>query len=326
MSKTERQKLKLLYLKDYLCQNTDEGHPASADTLLQHLQSKGLSAERKSLYDDIATLNDYGIEILYRRGKPQGYYATHRDFALSELKLLVDAVLSSRFLSEKQSSELIRKLAALSKSHEAMLLRREIVLSGRVKAAENHSFANVEVLHEAIEANCQIRFRYFDWGVDLQKHYRTGVYTASPYALLWDDENYYLIAHSERHGLTHYRVDKMEEIFLTNLPRIITEDAKYCHSGLYSKEQFGMYRGERIMVKMRFSSSLAGVVIDRFGHDLILVPDGPDHFTFQTHVALSPNFMAWLTSFSGRATITHPPKAVEAYRAFCQTALDAICE
>jgi predicted DNA-binding transcriptional regulator YafY len=326
MAKTEKQKLKLLYLKDYLCQKTDENHPASAPDLLEFLQSKGISAERKSLYDDIAALNDYGIEILYRRGKPQGYYATHRDFALPELKLLVDAVLSSRFLSQKQSAELIRKLAALSKSHEALLLRREIVLSGRVKAAEDNSFSNVDVLHEAIEANCQIRFRYFDWGVDLQKHYRQGVYTASPYALLWDDENYYLIAHSERHGLTHYRVDKMEEIFLTNLPRIMTEDAKYCHSGLYSKEQFGMYRGERVRVKLRFASSLAGVVIDRFGRDLILVPDGKDHFTFQTHVALSPNFMGWLTSFGGRATITHPPKAVEAYKQFCQTALDAINE
>ncbi len=326
MAKSEGQKLKLLYLKDYLCQNTDEGHPASIADLLQFLQSKGISAERKGIYDDIATLNEYGIEILYRRGKPQGYYATHRDFALSELKLLVDAVLSSRFLSGRQSAELIRKLAALSKSHEAVLLRREIVLSGRVKSAEDNSISNVDVLHEAIEANCQIHFRYFDWGVDLQKHYRQGIYTASPYALLWDDENYYLIAHSERHGLTHYRVDKMEDISLTNIPRIITEDAKYCHSGLYSKEQFGMYRGERVQVKMRFASTLAGVVIDRFGHDLILVPDGSDHFTFQTHVALSPNFMGWLTSFGGRATIIHPPVAIDAYRQFCQTALNAISD
>ena len=304
MAKTEKQKLKLLYLRDYLCQNTDENHPASAPDLLQFLQSKGISAERKSLYDDIASLNDYGIEILYRRGKPQGYYATHRDFALPELKLLVDAVLSSRFLSQKQSAELIRKLAALSKSHEALLLRREIVLSGRVKAAEDNSFSNVDVLHEAIEANCQIRFRYFDWGVDLQKHYRQGVYTASPYALLWDDENYYLIAHSERHGLTHYRVDKMQDLEITDLLRE-GQPADF-DPAAYAGSLFGMFNGQQETVKIRFENSLIGVVADRFGREVFLSPDGDGHFVVTAHVAVSPQFLSWVFSFGKQAEILSP--------------------
>lgn len=324
MPRSEGQKLKLLYLRDYLCQNTDEAHPAGIQALLDYLQSKGIRAERKSLYDDIAALNEYGMEVLYRRGKPNGYYVSKRDFELSELKLLVDAVLSSRFLTPNQSASLIRKLAALSNTHEASLLRREIVLSGRVKAAEDTIFSNIDILHDAIAQNVQIRFRYFDWGMDLKKHFRKGVYTASPYLLLWDDENYYLVAHSERHGLTHYRVDKMEEIFLTAQPRIMTEEMKTCTPEVYSKEMFGMFRGERTRVKMRFEKSLAGVVIDRFGRDIVLTPDGESRFTLTASVAVSPNFLAWLASFGGRATILHPESAVSRYRAFCEAALQAI--
>lgn len=324
MARSENQKLTLLYLQDYLRKHTDEAHPASAQEILSYLQSKGIVAERKMLYRDIALLNAYGTEILYKRGKPNGYYVTRRDFEPSELKFLVDAVLSSRFLSKNQSSSLIKKLAALSSTHEGSLLRREIVLAGRVKAEEEHSFAGLDVLHEAIAENKQISFRYFDWGVDLKKKFREKPYTASPYALLWDDENYYLIAHSERHGLTHYRVDKMEDIELSQQPRILGEDYKKFDPASYAKETFGMFRGERQQLKLRFEASLAGVVADRFGRDIILVPDGDGHFIFTVNIALSPNFLGWLCSFGGRATIVYPKSAVERYRTFCETVLESI--
>ena len=323
MPKTEGQKLKLLYLKDYLCKNTDETHPASAQVLLEHLENLGIRAERKSLYTDLAALSLYGLEVEYRRSSPEGYYIKKRDFEISELKFLVDAVLSSRFLSPKHSAQLIRKLAALSSIHEAELLRREIVLAGRVKSESEESFTAIDTLHEAIALNRKIRFRYFDWGVDLKKHFRQGIYEASPYALLWDDENYYLVAHSNKHGLTHYRVDKMEEIHLTQEPRTVTEETRAFDPGAYSKEMFGMFRGERLRIKLRFASSLAGVVVDRFGKDLVLTPDGEEAFTFQTEVALSPNFFAWLCRFSGRANIVHPPEAVDAYRDYCRKLLDS---
>ncbi len=326
MARSEKQKLTLLYLQDYLRKHTDEAHPASTQELLTYLQSMGLTAERKMIYHDIELLNQYGTEILYKRTKPSGYYVSKRDFELSELKFLVDAVLSSRFLSKSQSSSLIRKLAALSSTHEEALLRREIVLAGRVKAQDEHSFAGLDVLHEAIAQNKQIRFRYFDWGVDLKKKFREKTYTASPYALLWDDENYYLVAHSERHGLTHYRVDKMEEIFLTEQPRILGEEYKKFDPASYAKETFGMFRGERQQLKLRFEASLAGVVADRFGRDILLVPDGNDHFIFTVNIAISPNFLGWLCSFGGRASILHPDSAVETYRTFCKTVLDSINE
>lgn len=326
MAKSERQKLKLLYLRDYLRQNTDEEHPATVQQLIDFLESKDIRAERKSIYNDILALNEYGTEVLHRRGKNGGYYVSQRDFQLSELKLLVDAVLSSRFLTAKQSMELIRKLASLSSAHESELLRREVVLAGRVKTQEENIFSKVDVIHEAIAKNKKICFRYFDWGVDLKKHYRPKSYIASPYALLWDDENYYLIANSARHGLTHYRVDKMEELFVSYDPREFTEEAKEFNPARYSTEVFGMFRGERKQVKLRLENSLAGVVVDRFGKDIMLIPDGENHFVLTVNVALSPNFFGWVAGFGGRAAILFPKSAVKAYRELCQAALDALPE
>ncbi len=326
MAKSEGQKLKLLYLKDYLCQNTDEAHPASLQTLIEHLNNLGIRAERKSLYSDLSALNLYGLDIRYKRGLQEGYYLAKREFELSELKFLVDAVLSSRFLSPKHSAELIRKLASQSSIHESALLRREIVLAGRIKSESEENLSAVDVIHEAIALDRTIRFRYFDWGIDLKKHFRDRVYEASPYALLWDDENYYMVAHSDRHGLTHYRVDKMEEIFLTETPRTVTEETIAFDPGEYSREMFGMFRGERINVKLRFENRLAGVVVDRFGKDILMTPQGEDHFTFQTKIALSPNFYAWLCRFGGRATIVYPQSAVDAFREYCGDILSAIPE
>lgn len=324
MAKSEGQKLKLLYLRDYLRQNTDEAHPASVQDMIDFLASKEIRAERKSIYDDIRALNEYGTTVYFRHGA--GYYVAQRDFELSELKLLVDAVLSSRFLTQKQSASLIRKLAALSSTHEAELLRREIVLSGRVKTENEDSFANVDALQEAITSDSQVTFRYFDWGIDRKKHFRPDVYRASPYLLLWDDENYYLVAHNEKHGITHYRVDKMENICLTGERRIFTQEARALTPAAYSKEVFGMYRGESQRVKLRFEKSLAGVVIDRFGRDVMLISDGDSHFTFTAEVSVSPNFLGWVAGFGGRAAIVFPKSAVEQYRRHCQAALDAIAE
>lgn len=324
MAKSKGQRLRLLYLLDYLRQNTDEEHPATMGQLLRLLEEKSIPAERKSVYHDISALNEYGAQIQYRRGKNGGYYISRRDFELSELKLLVDAVLSCRFLTAKQSMDLIKKLAALSSSHEAALLRREIVLAGRLKQENSTIFQTIDLLHEAIAQGQKIRFRYFDWGVDLKKHFRPRSYTASPYALLWDDENYYLIANGQNHGMTHYRVDKMEELQVLNEPIDVTEESRKLHPGTYSKEVFGMYRGERTRVKLRFENSLAGVVVDRFGKDIMLIPHGKNHFHLTVDVSVSPTFLGWIAGFGGRAAIVHPQKCVEEYRKLCENALAAL--
>ena len=291
--------------------------------ILAALEGEGIRAERKSVYDDLDTLRDYGMEICKVSGKNGGYYVPERDFALSELKLLVDAVQAARFLSEKESMALIRKLAALSSAHEAELLRREVVVTGRAKSGSEDVCRNVDTLHAAIAGNSRITFRYFDWDLQGRRSFRPKTYEASPIALCWEDENYYLVAYGVPHGLTHYRVDKMTEITATGVPRESNDETRSFDPAVYSQQVFGMFRGEQCRMKLRFENSLAGVVLDRFGRDRLLVPDGPDHFVFQADISVSPTFLGWLAGFGGRAEIVFPASAAEAYRDFLRRALSA---
>lgn len=254
MAKSERQKLKLLILRDYLRSHTDEQHPVSMQQILAALEGEGIRAERKSVYDDLDTLRDYGMEIRKVSGKNGGYYVPERDFALSELKLLVDAVQAARFLSEKESMALIRKLAALSSAHEAELLRREVVVTGRAKSGSEDVCRNVDTLHAAIAGNSRITFRYFDWDLQGRRRFRPKTYEASPIALCWEDENYYLVAYGAPHGLTHYRVDKMTEITATGVPRESNDETRSFDPAVYSQQVFGMFRGEQCRMKLRFET------------------------------------------------------------------------
>ena len=297
MAKSERQKLKLLVLKDFFERQTDEAHPATMQQILAHLAAQGIRAERKSIYSDLECLRDYGMDILLDHG---GYYLAARDFELPELKLLVDAVQSSRFLSEKKSLELIGKLESLCSVHEAGQLRRQVVVSGRVKTMNESIYYNVDCIHDAIAHNSRITFRYFDWGPDRQRHFRPDEYEVSPYALCWADENYYLISHSPRHGITHFRVDKMASIRANGVPRTVTEETKRLDLARYSRAVFSMFSGQVQPVRMRFDNSLAGVVIDRFGRDSMLIPDGPNHFTFTAEIAVSPLFLSWVAGFGAK--------------------------
>lgn len=321
MAKSEKQKLKLLYLLDYLRQHSDEEHPISTQEIIDHLQALDIRAERKSIYNDIACLQEYGADIELQKGRNGGYYMASRDFELPEIKLLVDAVQSSRFLTTKKSLELIGKLEHLASRHEAGSLQRNVVVSGRVKNMDESIYYNVDAIHEAIAAGSQITFRYFEWGVDRKRHFRDKEYTASPYALFWDTENYYLIAHSQRHGLTHYRVDKMVNICQTGKMRYMGEEVKNLDLTSYGKNVFSMFGGKAVAVKMRFQNELAGVVIDRFGADSMLIPDGESHFTFTAPVSVSPAFLGWIAQFGDRARILYPENVVEQQKQLLADAL-----
>lgn len=321
MAKTENQKLKLLYLLDYLHQQSDEDHPLSTQQLIAHLETLGIRAERKSIYNDIACLQEYGADIELQKGPGGGYYVASRDFELPEVKLLVDAVQSSRFLTTKKSLELIGKLEKLTSRHDAGSLQRNVVVSGRVKNMDECIYYNVDAIHDAIAAGSQICFRYFEWGVDRQRHFRDRQYVASPYALIWDNENYYLIGHSERHGLTHYRVDKMVNICQTGEKRYIDEEIRNLDLSAYGKNVFSMFGGKPISVKMRFCNELAGVVLDRFGLDSMLIPDGEHHFTFTAGVTISPAFWGWIGQFGARAQILYPNWVVQEFKTLLQDAL-----
>ncbi len=321
MAKTEGQKLKLLYLKEFLETQSDEAHPISTQKIIDHLASRGIAAERKAIYSDIECLLEFGMDIVHRPGRNGGYYLASRDFELPELKLLVDAVQSSKFLTSKKSMQLIEKLGRLVSIHEAGDLKRHVVVSGRVKTMNESIYYNVDTLHEAIAKNAKITFRYTEWGMDCKRHERPGTYEASPYWLIWDDENYYLVAHTERHGLTHYRVDKMAQITVTDEHRYMDPEIKSFDPASYGKNVFGMFGGEQVSVRMRFHKSLAGVVIDRFGTDTMLIPDGPEHFIFTMTISISPTFLGWIAGFGDQAQILSPQSVVDRYVDHCRAAL-----
>ena len=270
MSKSSNQKLKLLYLLKILFEKTDTDHTLTVPEMISELKKYDISAERKSIYDDLESLKTFGIDILCRKTKTYDYYIASRSFELAELKLLADAVASSKFITEKKSRELIKKIGSLTSSHEAQYLKRQVYVAGRVKTINEKIYYNVDKLHQAISTNQQISFKYFEYTVDKKKRYRNdgNKYTASPYALMWDDENYYLISNYEKHeGITHFRVDKMEDIEILDVKSIQNDDINI---GEYAKKVFSMFGGEEAILRVMFDNSLLGVVIDRFGKNTII--------------------------------------------------------
>ena len=323
MPKSDNQKLKIFYILDYLQRNSHQDHPIRAAELIQMLDRQhNISCDRKTVYSDIAALQDYGVDIVSIPGKNGGYYIASRNFELPELKLLIDAVQSSRFLTEKKSRELIEKLCTQCSIHDARLMRRDVVVSGRVKSMNETIYYNVDAIQDAIALNKQITFRYFDWDLNGKRNYRERQYAASPYGLCQDNENCYLLAHSPRHGVTSYRVDRMQDIQISEELRIPCPELTGKNLTEYANRLFQMFYGETTTVKLRFHRSLTNVVVDRFGRDAMLIPDGEEHFVFTVNVAVSPIFLSWLMGFGSKAKILHPQSVVDSFRNLCREALD----
>jgi predicted DNA-binding transcriptional regulator YafY len=264
MPKSSNQKLKTLYLLKILMEKTDENHTITVPEMISGLEMYGISAERKSIYDDIEALKNYGIDIICKKTRTYDYYVGSRTFELAELKLLADAVASSKFITEKKSDELIKKIGLMTSSYEAGQLRRNIYVSGRAKAMNEKIYYNVDTIHQAISMNRQISFRYFEYDIEKNKRYRNSgeKYAASPYALTWDDENYYMISRYEKHeGATHFRVDKMEDIEVLDIP---SNNDGTINVAEYAKKVFGMFSGEELSVDARVPGvAAAGVAIWR---------------------------------------------------------------
>ena len=323
MPKSDNQKLKIFYILDHLQRNSHQDHPVRAAELISMLERQhNISCDRKTVYSDIAALQDYGVDIVSVPGKNGGYYIASRNFELPELKLLIDAVQSSRFLTEKKSRELIEKLCNQCNEHDARLMRRDVLVSGRVKSMNETIYYNVDSIQEAIVQNKQISFRYFDWAIDGSRKYRDRDYTASPYGLCQDNENCYLLAHSPRHGVTSYRVDRMAEINILNEPRIPCPELSGKALTEHANRLFQMYSGDASDVKLRFHKSLVNVVIDRFGRDTILIPDGEEHFVFTVKVAVSPMFLSWVIGFGAKAKILYPQSVIDQCKDMCREALE----
>lgn len=326
MPRSAKQKLKCLYLRQFLLENTDEAHPVTIPQMIEYLAQHDIAAERKSIYDDLDGLRSTGLDIEYRKAQDGGYYIANRQFQLPELKLLVDAVQSSKFLSLRKSNELIAKLEKLASRHEAQALRRQVYVAHRIKNMNESIYYNVDALHSAIAAGSQITFRYFDWDMTGKKKYRHEGkrYHISPWALLWDDENYYLVGYDAKYAeRRHYRVDKMEAISQTGEERQGKELFAGFDPAAYSRKVFGMYSGEPQQVTLRFESSMANIVFDRFGRDMILTPDCEGGFTVTVEVVPSPQFFAWLTGLGTPVRILSPQPVAQQFCRHLQGILDA---
>ena len=312
MPKSPNQKKKLLVLQELLLKHSDEEHPITIKGMIDELERYDIKAERKSLYDDMDTLRSFGLDVQSRKGTSPGWFVGERDFELAELKLLVDAVQSSKFITKKKSDSLIRKLEGLASAHQAKALQRQVYVSGRVKTMNESIYYNVDKLHAAVGERRSVRFRYFDYNSRKEKVFRREgkYYAVTPHGLVWDNENYYLVgADAEKGDVRHYRVDKMHEINLGNkVPAVEFDMARY------AQKHFGMFSGVAADVKLKVREELAGVVIDRFGQEVMLVPGRDGTFTVTVNVVVSPQFWGWVFGLGDGVEVCSPDWAVEAFK------------
>ncbi len=315
MAKGEKQKQKLLYLAKILSEETDDQHSLTTQEIISRLSSYEVNVERKALYRDFEELKDFGLDIISEQiGRNVYYHLGHRDFELPELKLLVDSVQSAKFITEKKSKELIKKLEALVSKYEAKHLQRQVVISGRVKTMNESIYYNVDAIHEAISSDRQIRFQYYQWTVKKKMELRKdgAWYVLSPWGLMWDDEYYYMLAYdSEDEKIKHYRVDKMLNIDIVDRKREGQKAFKAFDMPRYTKSLFGMFSGEQTTVTLEGTNDMAGVLIDRFGKDIMLHPIDADHFSAHVEVAISKQFLGWVIALGEDIKITAPQAVVE---------------
>ncbi len=319
MPRSFNQKLKILYLMKLLQEKTDREHPVSVKDIIQTMEAYGISVERKTVYDDIETLRTFGMKIGSRRGKPAGFYLEERTFELPELKFLMDAVQSSKFITEKQSAALVRKLEDLASVHEAKKLKSQVFLMPGIKTLNEEIYTNIETIYDAISANRQISFRYYQWTLSRELKPKRGGerYRVSPGKLLWNNDNYYLMGLDESSGIVkHYRVDKMMDVAVEEEKRSGESVFRDFDMGRFSAETFGMFDGKETILKIRFSNELVGVVLDRFGKKAVLQRSDDTHFFLQTHIRVSGQFFGWLTGLGSGAEIVSPEKVRKEYKSF----------
>lgn len=311
-------KIKLLYLMKILMEKSDESHALTINDIIIEIERYGFTAERKTIYEDIGLLRQFGIDIITRKnGRSHEYFVGSRTFELPELKLLVDAVQSSKFITTKKSRLLIKKIESLASLYEAKQLDRQVFVTNRVKTMNEGIYYNVDRLYLAITENKQISFKYFEYAVNKEMKFRKNgeKYVTSPYFLSWDDENYYLVSFSNKYrDFTHYRVDKMTDIEILDQLRTEIPEEKNFNIADYSKSVFNMFGGEEEIVKIQFDNSLVNVVIDRFGKDIMIEQADEFKFVVKLKVAVSSAFFAWVFQFENKARILEPGWIVEQFK------------
>ena len=297
------QKLKIMYLMKILLDETDETHDITLNEIVKKLKSYNVTAERKSLYDDIENLRQFGFDIIGSQyDRSYHYKIASRDFQLVELKLLVDAVQSAKFITKKKSDELIKKIESFASKYEAKQLHRQVNVNGRVKSMNERVYYSVDTIHDALCKECQIKFQYFSWTVDkkMELKHDGAYYSVSPWALCWDDEKYYLIGYDNREmKIKHFRVDKMTNVSATDEKRLGKESFAEIKMSEYTNKLFGMFDGDLESVTLLCENHTANVIIDRFGTDIPIIKTDKEHFTVKVKVSVSKIFLGWIMAIPG---------------------------
>lgn len=297
------QKLKIMYLMKILLDETDETHDITLNEIVKKLKSYNVTAERKSLYDDIEYLRKFGFEIIGSQyDRSYHYKIVSRDFQLVELKLLVDAVQSAKFITKKKSDELIKKIESFASKYEAKQLHRQVNVNGRVKSMNERVYYSVDTIHDALCEECQIKFQYFSWTVDkkMELKHDGAYYSVSPWALCWDDEKYYLIGYDNREmKIKHFRVDKMTNVSTIEEKRQGKEAFSKIKMSEYTNKLFGMFDGDLESVTLLCENHTANVIIDRFGTDIPIIKTDKEHFTVKVKVSVSKIFLGWIMAIPG---------------------------
>ncbi len=317
MPKGTNQKLKLYYLSRIMLEKTDDEHMIKMPEIQRELEKYNVTADRKTLYDDLEQLKVLGIEVIGEKvGRDFYYHVASKQFEIAELKLLVDAIQSSKFITEKKSNELIKKLTGFCSDYEAAQLKRQVVVQGRVKTMNESMYYFVDDVHRAIAENKQISFEYMKWNLDKKmEKYREKPYTVSPWALTWDDENYYLIAYDEEADcIKHFRVDKMKSVEILKSKRVGRNKFREFDIAQYAKMSFGMFGGEKTTVKIAFKDDLVGVFLDRFGRDIPIKPSKKKGWSeTRVDVALSDQFFGWIFALGQGVKILGPASVVKQF-------------
>ena len=320
MPRGSNQKFKFTYLMKIMAEKTDDEHSLTMPQILEELEKYEVSAERKSIYEDFKDMSKLGIDVIKeQRGRETFYHIAGREFELAEVKLLIDAVQSAKFITQKKSKSLISKVKNFVSEHQAKQLQRQIVINDRVKTMNESVYYNVDDIHTAINQNRKIKFKYYKWDIDKKLVERHGgsYFFVSPWALLWDDENYYMIAFDDwDNKIKHYRVDKMMYIEVGNDERAGKEEFKNFDMAKYSKATFGMYHGEKTKVCIKFANHMCGVFIDRFGKDTLFRKIDENHSELIVDINVSPQFFGWIFSLGNDVEIVSPKEVVNELREY----------
>lgn len=318
------QKLTLLYLYKILFEGTDEEHAMTSADIAERLEAYGVSTSRKTIYEDVNVLREAGVEILSGRGSNSGYRLVGRDFQLAELSLLANAVSSAKFLTEKKSAELLKKISRLTSSFEGRQLQREVYIANRPKSMNEKIYYNVDTIHKAIAEKKKISFMMFDYDLRKRMNFREGVRICSPYALCWNEEKYYAVGYYEKYGkITNFRVDRMTDIHILKEPA--EKKPKDFSLSEHLNSTFSMFSGDSEDVRLRFDNDLINAVIDRFGKKVPIYPHGDDQFETVVKVKTEQPqpFFGWIFKFGTKARIIGPAHLIDEYKRMLKEAADA---